>query len=96
MQMTHILARLVLIARLARLIAGVVAFACSANLSFDEYAAFSGTALTSHILIWNFKDILQPEVCRCCANLARSVFALHLFLANNAERRKRGALSFVF
>jgi len=41
---------------------GVVAFACSTGLSFDEWVNVSGQVRSSSILLWSFRDVLNPEV----------------------------------
>ena len=41
---------------------GVLAVAPVRNLTFDERNAVSGQALTSHILIWDFVDLIHPQL----------------------------------
>lgn len=41
---------------------GVVAFSCTNNHTFDEWVEFSGMVLSSWVLIWNFADLLHPEL----------------------------------
>lgn len=42
--------------------AGVVIFACSNGFLFDQWVEISGKVISSAILIWNFQDLLHPEL----------------------------------
>lgn len=41
---------------------GVVSFSCTNNLTFEQWVECSGRVLTSAILVWNFSDLLHPEM----------------------------------
>lgn len=41
---------------------GVVAFSCSSNHSFNQWVDHSGKVMTSYIFIWNFSDLLHPQL----------------------------------
>lgn len=41
---------------------GLVSFACSNNFTYDQWVELAGKVLSSCILIWNFADLLHPEM----------------------------------